>query len=83
MKNCRQTKIHPQKLEVEKRVPFSASLTSEFNEVLCCDSFDRSAARLATMSSISFRIAPSAATSDVLLSKPKFGAIFEKTRETF
>lgn len=33
-----------------------------------CDSLDRRAARLATISSISFKIAPSAATSDELLS---------------
>lgn len=33
-----------------------------------CGSFDRRAARFATMSNISFNIAPSAATSDELLS---------------
>lgn len=35
------------------------------------ESFDRSAARLATMSNISFKMAPSAAKSDVLLSNSR------------
>lgn len=38
----------------------------------CCGSFARRAARFATISNISLRIAPSAATSDELLSSPAF-----------
>lgn len=46
------------------------SLSKLFVPCCCCGSFARSAARFATMSNISFNIAPSAATSDELLSNP-------------
>lgn len=53
-----------------KWVFWCSRLTSDSMLFIPYGSFDRNAARLATISSISFSIAPSAATSDELLSNP-------------